>query len=117
MPISLRLPADLEAAIAGFGARHGLSKSAVIERSIREFLARHAKPSSFQVYEEVMRDVDTADAKNRRRDSRREAAERRPLKLASRKATRRKHAARSARARLALTDAGATPRRGARKPA
>ena len=117
MPISVRLPADIEARIAGFGARHGLTKSAVIVRSLQEFLSRHAQPSSFQVYEDVMRNGDTADAKARSSDSRRAAAERRPLKLAGGKAIRRKHAARSARASLDLTESRATPRRGTRKPA
>ena len=117
MPISLRLPADIEARIAGFGARQGLTKSAVIVRSIQEFLARHAQPSSFQVYEAVMRDGDTADANTRISDAGRVAAEQRALKLASREAIRRKHAARSRRASQALTESGATPRRSTRKPA
>ncbi len=106
MPISLRLPEDLETQIAGFGARQGMSKSAVIVRSIHEFLARHAQPSSLQVYEEAMR-----EAQGQRDDSRREALEQRPLKLAVRKAIRRKHAERSKRAMQALT----TPRGGAHK--
>ena len=106
MPISLRLPEDLETQIAGFGARQGMSKSAVIVRSIHEFLAKHAQPSSLQIYEEAMR-----EAENRHDDAKREALEQRPLKLAVRKAIRRKHAERSKLARQALT----TPRGGARK--
>ena len=117
MPISLRLPADIETRIAGFGARQGMSKSAVIVRSIQEFLARHGQPSSFQVYEGVMRDGDAAGLRTRKSDARREAAEPRPLKLASRAAIRRKLAARSARARRALTEPSATLRRSTRKPA
>ena len=58
MPISLRLSPDVEDQIAGFGARLGLSKSAVIVRSIQEFLTKHAEPSSFQIYEEVMQASD-----------------------------------------------------------
>ncbi len=57
MPISLRLPVEVEKQIAGYSARHGVSKSAVIVRSISEFLANHAQPSSFQIYEEAMREA------------------------------------------------------------
>ncbi len=41
MPMSLRLPADIETQIASFAARTGLTKSAVIVRSIQSFLAQH----------------------------------------------------------------------------
>ena len=108
MPISLRLPEDLETQIAGFGARQGMSKSAVIVRSIHEFLARHAQPSSLQIYEETMR-----EAESQHDDAKRETLERRPRKLAVRKLVRRKHAERSKLARQALT----TPRGGARRQA
>ena len=65
----------------------------MIVRSIHEFLARKALPSSFQIYEEVMREgVDES------RDSKREAAEQRPHKILVRDATRQKHAERSGRA-------------------
>lgn len=97
MPISLRLPSDIEAQIAGFGARLGLSKSALIVRSIQEFLARHAQPSSLQIYEEAMREaLDSAT------DGKRESMEQRPLKRKAREAIRQKHAARSQRAAQAL---------------
>ena len=124
MPISLRLPADIETRIAGFGARQGMSKSAVIVRSIQEFLARHAQPTSFQIYEDVMRDGAKANARSQRRDARiqrsdaqREAAEMRPEKIAIRDAIRRKHAARSKRAGEALAKTSVTPRGSTRKPA
>ena len=108
MPISLRLPADVETQIAGFAARLGLSKSAVIVRSIQEFLARHAQPSSLQIYEEAMRG--TQDAPGRARsDEKCEAAEQRPHKLQARTAIRRKHAQRSERA----LQVQPKPRRGA----
>lgn len=101
MPISLRLPADIETRLAGFGSRNGLSKSAVIVRSIQEFLARNATPSSFQIYEEVM-----GASNNQRSDVKpdlaREASEQRPTKLAARQALRNKHAERSERATKAL---------------
>ncbi len=97
MPISLRLPKDIEDQIAGYSARQGISKSAVIVRSIHEFLARNAQPSSFQIYEEVMRDGanKSGDAKS---DAKREAAEQRPHKILVRYAIRQKHAERSASA-------------------
>lgn len=97
MPISLRLPTDIESQIAGFGARAGLSKSAVIVRSIQEFLARHAEPTSQQIYEEVMREArnNLADSAA---DARKESLEQRPRKKQVREALRAKHAQRSARA-------------------
>ena len=94
MPISLRLPVDVETQIAGFGARLGLSKSAVIVRSIQEFLATHAQPTSLQIYEEAMRgSQDTPEST--RRDQQIEAAEQRPHKLQIRATIRRKHAQQS----------------------
>lgn len=55
MPVSLRLPTEIEAQIAAYSAREGLSKSAVIVRSIQEFFARNAQPSALEIYEAVMR--------------------------------------------------------------
>lgn len=98
MPISLRLPADVETQIASFGARLGLSKSAVIVRSIQEFLAAHAHPTSLQIYEEAMRNAQTG-----KRDTERETVEQRPHKLQVRTAIARKHAQRSKAAVLAQT--------------
>ena len=97
MPISLRLPTEIEDQIAGFSARQGLSKSAVIVRSIHEFLARNTQPSSLQIYEEVMREgADRSGVV--KGDVKREAAEQRPHKILVRDAIRQKHAVRSARA-------------------
>ena len=90
MPISLRLPAEIESQLAGFSARAGLSKSALIVRSIREFLVKHTQPSSLQIFEEVMHDLQGGQG-----DAKREAAERRPHKLKIRAAIRRKHARRA----------------------
>jgi len=97
MPISLRLPKDIEDQIAGYSARQGVSKSSVIVRSIHEFLNRNAQPSSLQIYEEVMAGgVDkSGDAKS---DAKREAAEKRPHKMLVRDAIRQRHAERSASA-------------------
>jgi hypothetical protein len=97
MPISLRLPAEVETQIAGFSARQGMSKSAVIVRSIQEFLAKHAQPTSFEIYQKAMR-----EAEDQRKDAKHEAAEQRPHKLQAREAIRRKHAERSERAVKAL---------------
>ena len=117
MPTSLRLPADIETRIAGFGSRTGLTKSAVIVRSIEEFLARHAEPSSLHIYEEAMRNA--TNQRNRRRDSRPDSHEanprddvkadtlkaelaRSPSKQLVIRSIRSKHAQRSARATSAL---------------
>lgn len=108
MPISLRLPPELEAQIAGFGARQGLTKSAVIVRSVHEFLARNAQPSAFEIYEEVMREAESDPPNAPPR-----APERRANKLKVRDAIARKHAERSARASEAL----AAPQRTRRKSA
>lgn len=94
MPISLRLSPDLETQIAEFGERLGLSKSAVIVRSIREFLANHAQPSSSQIYEEVMQGMYAAP-ESVSADAVRENAEQRAHKLRVRTAIRRKHEERS----------------------
>lgn len=93
MPISLRLPTEIEDQITGFSARQGMSKSAVIVRSIHEFLARNAQPSSFQIYDEVMREGADKSG-NAKSDAKREAAEHRPHKILVRDAIRQKHAER-----------------------
>jgi len=99
MPISLRLPADIEDQVASFSARQGISKSAVIVRSIHEFLNRNAQPSSLQIYEELMRENanNSGDTKrNAERDAKYEGAEQRPHKILVRDAIRQKHDTRSA---------------------
>ena len=107
MPISLRLPPEIEDQIAGFSAQQGLSKSAVIVRSIHEFLARNAQPSSLQIYEEVM-----GNGVDETRDAKREAAEQRLHKILIRDAIRQKHAMRSGRASLNLAKAAKTAKSG-----
>ena len=97
MLISLRLPTEIEEQIAGFSARQGLSKSAVIVRSIHEFLARNAQPSSLQIYQEVIHEG-ADESSNAKSDAKREAAEQRPHKILVRDAIRRKHAVSSASA-------------------
>lgn len=99
MPISLRLPLKVEQQIAEYGARQGLTKSAVIVRSIETFLAEHAEPNAYQLYLDVMQEAaaDVPTAKHERR-----AGVERPHKLAIQKAMQKKHAERSARAAQAL---------------
>ena len=98
MPISLRVPTDIEAQIAGYGSRTGLTKSAVIVRSIQEFLARHAAPSSLQIYEEVMQQADDES----QFDLPVEGLAQRSVKLQVCQAIQSKHAERSERATRAL---------------
>lgn len=95
MPITLRLPEDLEAQIAGFGARAGLSKSAVILRSIREFLAKHTEASSLQIYAHAMRES-AFTKEGTVSEKKRQLAEQRGHKLMARAEMRRKHETRSA---------------------
>ena len=101
MPISLRLPTDIENQIAGYGSRTGLTKSAVIVRSIQEFLARNAAPSSLQIYDQVMQQADD-EGGDIQADLLREGLEQRPVKLQARQAIQLKHAERSERASRAL---------------
>ncbi len=111
MPISLRLPSDIESQITGFGARQGLSKSAVIVRSIQEFLARNAEPTSHQIYQEAMGAAVRDDARRTlNADTAHSAAEVRPHKIQVREAIRRKHAKRAARSDTAVTAIGAPQR-------
>ena len=57
MPISLRLPSEVDSQIASYSVRLGVSKSAIIVRSIEEFLARNAQPSAYQLYVDAMKSV------------------------------------------------------------
>lgn len=108
MPISLRLPTDVEAQIAGYGLRTGLTKSAVIVRSIQEFLARHAEPSSFQIYQEVMEGTDLAGAAEEGPGT--VALAQSPHKGQFSEAIRNKHAERSQRASRALANRSGQPK-------
>ena len=92
MPVSLRIPPNIEIQIADYATRQGLTKSAVIMRSLNEFLARHTKPSAYQIYLDVM----LQEAASPRVEP--GVQESRPHKIASRQAMLRKHAERSARA-------------------
>ena len=107
MPISLRLPVEIEHQIAGFGARLGLTKSAVIVRSIEEFLAHHAQPSSLEIYEAAMQ-ASAANSLQGDAVAVHSANEARPHKLKVRAVIARKHAERSARA-LSVTQAEPSP--------
>ena len=96
MPVSLRLPLKVEQQIAEYGVRQGLTKSAVIVRSIETFLAAHAQPNAYQLYLDAMQEARPAPQRQRG------AGETRPHKLAIQKAVRKKHAQRAARATQAL---------------
>ncbi len=94
MPVSLRLPIPIEAQIMSLSLRSGISKSALIVRSIEEYLSRHAQPSAYDIYQEVMQASD-----NKTNSSR--APEQRVHKLALRDAVQAKQAARSGAAKVA----------------
>jgi hypothetical protein len=92
----------LESQIVDLGLRTGLTKSAVIVRSIQEYMVKHAAPSSLQIYEEAMAGV-TDQSRDDSVDLDREASqETRTVKCDVRNAIRSKHAQRSARASQAL---------------
>ena len=112
MPISLRFFIEIERQIAGFGARLGLTKSAVIVRSIEEFLAHHAQPSSLEIYEAVMQ-ASAANSLQGDAVAVNSANEARPHKLKVRAVIACKHAERS---RRALTAAHAEQSRSTPKP-
>jgi predicted DNA-binding protein len=88
MPISLRLPAELEAQLSGLSARQKVSKSALIVRSIKAFLIQHTTPSSQEIYEQAMRSINATD------DNKDRPTEQRAHKLAVREAVLRKAAQR-----------------------
>ncbi len=96
MPVSLRLPMPVEAQIMSLSVRSGISKSALIVRSIEEYLSRHAQPSAYEIYEEVMQ-ASTSKAGAER------APELRAHKLALRDAVQAKQSARSATASKAAS--------------
>lgn len=99
MPVSLRLSPPLEAQIMDYALRTGLNKTAVIVKSVQEFLERNAQPSAFEIYEQVLRDFPVEDnAETDAANAARDALETRPHKIKARDAARRKHAERSERA-------------------
>ena len=102
MPLSLRLPAEVGSQIASYSARSGLSKSAVIVRSIEEFLAKNAQPSAYQLYLDAMASMQPDNAPSTTSALRKNAPDH---KLAIQKALQRKHKDRSARAVKALQSA------------
>lgn len=51
MPISIRLKPQLEQRVAEYSVRKGISKSAVIARSLEDYLDRHAGPMLYELYE------------------------------------------------------------------
>ena len=99
MPISLRLPPRVEERIAEYSVRQGISKSAVIVRSIETFLAEHAQPSAYQLYLDAMQQAAAHPAAGAQKAA---AGTARPHKLAIKQSLQRKHAERSVRAIQAL---------------
>jgi hypothetical protein len=96
MPLSLRLPHGLEAELAGYSARAGLSKSAIILRSVEEFMARHAQPSAHELYlRAVQRTASEPKAE----------IDPRPRKQAFRTAVKAKHAKRAAAKKTSASSA------------
>jgi len=112
MPVSLRLPIEIEQQITGFAARLGLTKSAVIVRSIEEFLAHHAQPSSLEIYEVAMQALLPKSAASDA-VAQQGTNELRPHKLKVRATIVRKHAERTGRA---LTAAHAEQSRSTQRP-
>ena len=51
MPLSIRLKPQLEQRVAEYAVRKGVSKSALIARSLEEYLDRNSGPSLFDLYE------------------------------------------------------------------
>ena len=99
MPVSLRLSPPLEAQIMDYALRTGLNKTAVIVKSVQEFLERNAQPSAPEIYRAVMREAALEDqAAAQAAAAARDALETRPHKIKAREAARRKHAERSERA-------------------
>lgn len=91
MALSLRLPSPLESEILAYSTRTGLSKSAVIVRSIEAFLRSNAQPSAFDLYEDAMHSVHRAAYEPASQDARLH-------KQDIAQAIQRKHTERSARA-------------------
>ena len=58
MPLSLRLPQSVEDELSEMSVRLGVTKTAVVMQSIREFLKLHARPSAQQIYSEIMAELD-----------------------------------------------------------
>jgi hypothetical protein len=104
MAISLRLPLDIESQLVSFSARQGVSKSALVVRSIQEFLARNAQPSAYELYLDALKTADTATPTDAQRDAQLDTPPARSSKLTARAAMQAKHAERSARAMRALTE-------------
>lgn len=97
MPLSLRLPSDVEQMILAYSAREGISKSAVIVQSIRDFFERQKpKPTAYEIYLKVMAESKARQAKNPKDDWHQIDRETRPHKIAFHKAMQEKYARRQA---------------------
>jgi hypothetical protein len=96
MPISLRLPLNLETEVAERCEREGVSKTALVVRSIEDYLQRTRAPSAFELFEQAMSAADVALAQRDAELARVRAA--RPHKRAVVAAIQAKRASRAGRA-------------------
>jgi hypothetical protein len=97
MALSLRLPSDIEQMIVAYSASEGISKSAVIMKSIRDFFERQKpQPTAYDIYLQVMAESKAEQAKNCKEDWYQIDKETRPHKIAIHKAMQAKHARRQA---------------------
>jgi predicted transcriptional regulator len=97
MALSLRLPSDIEQMLLAYSAREGMSKSAVIVQSIRDFFERQKpQPTAYEMYLEVMAESKAEQAKNPQKDWYLIDKETRPHKIAFHKAMQAKYARRQA---------------------
>ena len=97
MALSLRLPSDIEHMVMAYSAREGMSKSAVIVQSIRDFFERQKpQPTAYEIYLQVMAESKARQAKNPTPDWHYLDKETRPHKIALHKAMQAKHARRQA---------------------
>jgi len=53
MPLSIRLKPHLEQRVAQYAVQKGVSKSAVITRSVEEYLDRNTGPTLYEMYERI----------------------------------------------------------------
>lgn len=97
MPLSLRLPSDVEQMLLAYSAREGISKSAVIVQSIRDFFEKQKpQPTAYELYLEVMAESAARQAANPTKDWHYLDKETRPHKIAFHQAMQAKQARRQA---------------------
>jgi uncharacterized protein HemY len=65
MPLSIRLKPALEQRVAEYAVRNGKSKSAVIAKSVEEYLERNSGPELYALYQRVAPALPARPAKAR----------------------------------------------------